>query len=218
MGWLQKKNDIISTVSYYNLNLNSKILLVGLGNPGDKYKLNFHNIGYMVADSYFEKIKDDENWQLKNNLKSYIYEGFIDNTKIIIAKPQTFMNESGQAISQLIKFYKIEPEKIVVIHDDFDLDFGVIRTRFGGSSAGHNGLKSIIDQIGENFNRVRIGINDQKYVNKSANDIVLKNFTKKQQSQFDKLYIETNSIIDEFVFSRPKQIHAETRRFITNLN
>lgn len=213
MSWLQKKINIPGAVSYYNLDISSKFLLVGLGNPGEKYQLNFHNIGFLTLDDFVKKNTDFSKWQLKKDAKAYISEGMIGDKKIIAVKPETFMNDSGYSVNNLMSFYKLKSSEIIVIYDDIDLDFGVIRTRFGGSSAGHNGIQSIIDLIGDNFNRIKIGINNPVFP-KPAKNVVLKNFTKSQQSYFSKLFNETNAIINEFTYSKAPNIVSETRHFI----
>ncbi len=213
MSWLQKKIDTSAITSYYSLDITSKLLLVGLGNPGEKYDLTRHNIGFNAIDNFVACSDNFNNWKIKNNFQSYVTEGMIGEKKIIVIKPQTFMNNSGFAVNQIMNFYKINPKEIIIVYDDVDLDFGLIRTRFGGSSAGHNGIKSIIDFIGEDFNRIRIGINN-KDITKPAKELVLKKFTKAQQNELPNMFKEINAIINEFIFSKAPNISAETRRFI----
>ncbi len=132
---------------------NKPVLIVGLGNPGTEYSGTRHNVGFMVVD-YF--VPSDSVWKKEKNALTLRTE--IDGHKVILAKPQTFMNNSGEAVGALMAFYKIPLENIVVIHDDMDLKIGTMREKIGGSSAGHNGIKSIDNAIGKEYRRIRIGI------------------------------------------------------------
>jgi len=135
-------------------------LITGLGNPGIKYEKTRHNAGFDVIG----EIVDKYNLKLKNypKFQSYIAETKIANEKIILAMPLTYMNNSGLAVSRLSNFYKLNPENIIVIHDDIDLPFGKIRISFSSSDGGHNGVTSIIASLGtKNFIRVRIGIGNE---------------------------------------------------------
>lgn len=134
----------------------SPFLIVGLGNKGKEYANNRHNIGFMVADSFIKKhsIK-----AMKVQGKAIIYTGKIDDKKVIIAKPQTYMNLSGDSVKALVNFYKIPLEQILVIHDDLDLPWGLLRMRPEGGAGGQNGIRSIIERVGSNvFSRLKIGI------------------------------------------------------------
>lgn len=128
-------------------------LIMGLGNPGEEYKDTRHNLGFVFAEKLAESLSLEE-FLLNKKLKSRVARS--DN--LVIAKPQTFVNLSGEAVSALGRYYNVENTKIVVISDDCNLDVGQIRIRFAGSDGGHNGLKSIISQIGSDFWRIRIGI------------------------------------------------------------
>lgn len=132
------------------------ILVVGLGNPGKDYAATRHNVGFMVVDLLADElgVKVD-----KVKFKSLIGEGRLGSEKVILAKPQTYMNLSGEAVLDIVDYYKIPPEKVVVIVDDMDLPAGRVRLRMKGGSGGHNGMKSIIYQLKtEEFSRLRIGI------------------------------------------------------------
>jgi PTH1 family peptidyl-tRNA hydrolase len=131
-------------------------LIVGLGNPGDKYSETRHNVGFCCIDILADELKVN-NW--KNKFQSTFCDTEIGDKKVMLVKPQTFMNNSGAAVSEIVKFYKISPEKIIVISDDVSLDAGRLRIRKNGSHGGHNGLKDIIELLGtDNFPRVKIGI------------------------------------------------------------
>ena len=134
---------------------NDTILFVGLGNPGEKHKNNRHNVGFMALDclSAFHKFGISRTKFLGRTAM-----GALEERKLISFKPQTFMNESGRAVREASNFYKIGPERIIVFHDELDLPFGQVRVKKGGGHAGHNGLKSIDENIGTDYFRIRIGI------------------------------------------------------------
>jgi PTH1 family peptidyl-tRNA hydrolase len=130
-------------------------VLAGLGNPGQKYALNRHNIGFMAIDS----IAATYNFPpFKIKFSASLSEGTIGDHKVILCKPMTYMNLSGQPVSDLIRFYKVSPACVYVIHDDLDLETGKIKLKIGGGSGGHNGLKSLDQYIGKEYWRVRLGI------------------------------------------------------------
>lgn len=134
-------------------------LVVGLGNPGDKYKYTKHNVGFMVMD-YFASSHNISLNKIKH--KAVIGEGMIGEEKVVIAKPQTYMNLSGESVLDLVNWYKCELSRLIVVYDDVDLDVGRIRIRPSGSSGTHNGMKSVIYNLNEDkFPRVRIGIGKQ---------------------------------------------------------
>lgn len=130
-------------------------LFVGLGNPGQKYQRNRHNIGFMAMDEIFHRHKFS-GWSEK--FKGEIAQGTIGDEKILLLKPQTFMNLSGQSVQGAAAFYKILPEDIVVFHDELDLAEGRLRVKKGGGAGGHNGLRSIDEYLGPEYWRVRLGI------------------------------------------------------------
>lgn len=134
---------------------NDTILFVGLGNPGEKHKNNRHNVGFMALDclSSFHKFG-----RSRTKFLGRTAMGSLDERKLISFKPQTFMNESGRAVREASNFYKIGTERIIVFHDELDLPFGQVRVKKGGGHAGHNGLKSIDENIGTDYFRIRIGI------------------------------------------------------------
>ncbi|OGE80710.1 MAG: aminoacyl-tRNA hydrolase [Candidatus Doudnabacteria bacterium RIFCSPHIGHO2_12_FULL_48_11] len=142
-------------------------LIIGLGNPGKQYKNTRHNLGFRVLDL----LADGENWQDKHDSK------FIKLNDIILAKPQTFMNKSGEAVKEILKYYPAA--EMIVIHDDLDLPFGSIKVQKNISSAGHNGVQSIIDELGtQNFVRVRLGIDMPEARGRIPGDVyVLQNFS-----------------------------------------
>ena len=156
------------------------ILIVGLGNPGKKYKNTRHNIGFQVLDE-FQKENDLPNFKLLKKFNSLASAGNFFNKEILLLKPQTFMNNSGNAIKALTKFYKITSPCLVVVHDDIDLPLGKIRISMGRGSAGHKGVESIIKELAtKNFVRFRIGIQPQKGKPKNPERFVLQKFLKEE--------------------------------------
>lgn len=153
-------------------------LLVGLGNPGDKYAKNRHNIGFMAID----EIAGDYGFSpFKKKFQGLIAEGRIGSVKVALLKPETFMNNSGQSVKAAASFYKIEPDHIVVFHDELDLEPGKVRMRLGGGNAGHNGLKSMQAHLGTpDYKRVRMGIGHPGHKDK-VSPYVLGDFAKADQ-------------------------------------
>lgn len=131
------------------------ILLVGLGNPGEKYARNRHNIGFMAAD---EIVRRHSFSPPRARFQGIVSEGTLDGEKAIVLKPTTYMNESGRAVGEAMRFYKLTPADIVVFYDELDLEAGKLRIKTGGGTAGHNGIRSIAAHIGPEFRRVRLGI------------------------------------------------------------
>lgn len=159
------------------------ILIIGLGNPGKKFQKTRHNIGFLIL-SAFKRKNDFSNWYDKTKLRAKISKGKIGREKIILAKPQTFMNDSGDSVKYLISYYKLKIKDLIVIHDDLDISIGKIKISKTRGSAGHNGVQSIIDQTNsKDFIRIRIGIKPTVYPVPDGNSaiFVLKEFTKKEQ-------------------------------------
>ena len=159
------------------------LLFVGLGNPTPDSQNNRHNIGFKVIDAINQKFGLSKQ---KPKFKGLLTTGNIGDKKVYAIKPLTFMNNSGICIRELIEYFKIAAENIIVFHDDLDIDFGKIKTKFGGSSAGHNGIESIDNFIGKDYSRVRIGIgkpNDKIPIS----DYVLKDFDDEEKQQLETL-------------------------------
>jgi len=148
------------------------LLFVGLGNPTPDSENNRHNVGFKIIDSINKKFSLSKQ---KPKFKGLLTTGNIENEKVYAIKPLTFMNNSGICIRELIEYFKIDAENVIVFHDDLDIEFGKIKAKFGGSSAGHNGIASIDKFIGKDYSRVRIGIGKPKGDIKVA-DYVLQNF------------------------------------------
>ena len=161
-------------------------LVIGLGNPGREYKNTRHNIGFLLMDLLAEHLGVSFT---RTQFKSLVTNGWLDNKKIILAKPQTFMNRSGQAVRSLMKFYKIESHQLLVAYDDVDLPFDTIRMKPSGGSGGHKGMQSIIEQLGtQDYPRLRLGVGRPPGY-KQAADYVLKPFSK-DEADFLQNFIE----------------------------
>ena len=165
------------------------LLLVGLGNPGSNYTNTRHNIGFKIIDAVNAHFKLSKQ---KPKFKGLLTTGNIESKKIYAIKPLTFMNNSGTAIKELIDYFKIDAKDVFVFHDDLDIDFGKIKVKFGGSSAGHNGIESIDKFIGKDYSRVRIGIGRPK-TKADVSDHVLKDFDEDEMLQLEKI---TSNIIN----------------------
>ena len=159
------------------------LLLVGLGNPGSNYTNTRHNIGFKIIDAINLHFKLSKQ---KPKFKGLLTTGNIESKKIYAIKPLTFMNNSGICIRELIEYFKINAEDVIVFHDDLDVEFGKIKTKFGGSSAGHNGISSIDKFIGKDYSRVRIGIGKPKG-NLEIADYVLQNFDEDEAVGIEKI-------------------------------
>ena len=159
------------------------LLFVGLGNPTQDSKNNRHNIGFKMIDAINNKFGLSKQ---KPKFKGLLTTGKIGDKKVYAIKPLTFMNNSGICIRELIEYFKMEAENVIVFHDDLDIDFGKIKAKFGGSSAGHNGVASIDKFIGKDYSRVRIGIGkpDPKI---DVSDYVLNDFSEEESAKIDKI-------------------------------
>ena len=189
----------------------NEIYIVGLGNPGKKYSRNRHNIGFLILENLSKKY--NSNFLLKDKLKSNFSEFKIKDCTYRLFLPNTFMNNSGDAVRAIVDWYKINLDQLFIIVDDKDLPLGKIRFRKKGSSGGHNGLKSIIEKLQtQNFNRIRIGIGSPPSLQRTNNfntiSHVLGNISSEEKSILDKVYkqvIESleklNNIKEEFIIS-----------------
>ena len=159
------------------------LLFVGLGNPTPDSENNRHNVGFKIIDSLNKKFGLSKQ---KPKFKGLLTTGNIENEKIYAIKPLTFMNNSGVCIRELLEYFKIDAEDVIVFHDDLDIEFGKIKAKFGGSSAGHNGIASIDKFISKDYSRVRIGIGKPKG-NIEIGDYVLQNFDEDEMLEIDKI-------------------------------
>ena len=169
-------------------------VVIGLGNPGKKYEKTRHNIGFIAVDNLRKKMNISDE---REKFQALVSEKNIDGEKVIFLKPQTFMNLSGNSVIEIVNFYKLDPKKdIIVIYDDMDLSFGDIRIREKGSSGGHNGIKSIISHIGEEFIRIKCGIGAKE---KDAIEHVLGEFNQTEQKDLDEILEKINNCVIEML-------------------
>ena len=188
-----------------------EIFLIGLGNPGKKYSKSRHNIGFLLLENFSKK--NNSNFLLKDKLKSCCSEFQINNSTFRLFLPNTFMNNSGDAVRAIVDWYKINLDQIFIIVDDKDLPLGKIRFRKKGSSGGHNGLKSIIEKLQtHDFNRIIIGIVSPPLI-KGRNNFntishVLGNISTEEKSVLDKVYIR--------VIESLEQLNTKKQEYIVN--
>ncbi len=209
---LFQKNPYAKTDSQqlYTLGQNKNVLVAGLGNIGKEYELTRHNLGFMCLDT-FAQSQEFEPWITKKDLKCQLTSKVLGDTRVILCKPTTFMNLSGEAVRAVADFYKIPYSSILVVYDELALPFGQIRLREGGSHAGHNGIKSLQQHLDGEFLRVRVGIDGEKG-QMSNSDYVLGKFSTDEQQNLSALTREVTAIIGEFVASG--QLVADTRSFL----
>ena len=162
-------------------------LVVGLGNPGAQYVDTRHNIGFIAADEIFRRFKFSS---FKNKFDGLVAEGQIAGEKVLLLKPQTYMNLSGNAVVKAAMFYKILPDEIIVIHDDMDLNVGQMKAKCGGGAGGHNGLKSIDSHVTPNYNRIRIGVGHPAGRGPEVVDYVLGRFSKAEEQILEKIHTD----------------------------
>ena len=192
------------------------IYLIGLGNPGKNYSNNRHNIGFLLLENFSKKY--NSNFLFKDKLKSSCSEFQINDSTYRLFLPNTFMNNSGDAVRAIVDWYKIKLDQIFVIVDDKDLPLGKIRFRKKGSSGGHNGLKSIIEKLQTNhFNRIRIGIGSPKSVNGTNNfntiSHVLGNISLDEKSILDKVYRRVIESLEQINIKKEDYIINELNSF-----
>ena len=189
----------------------NEIYLIGLGNPGKKYAKSRHNIGFLLLENLSKKY--NSNFSLKEKLKSSCSEFKINESTYRLFLPNTFMNNSGDAVRAIVDWYKINLDQVFIIVDDKDLPLGKIRFRKKGGSGGHNGLKSIIEKLQtENFNRIRIGIGSPPSIKERNNfntiSHVLGNISTEEKSVLDKVYIR--------VIESLEQLNTKKQEYIVN--
>ncbi len=215
MALFVKRTNAGMNLPLYSTNLSQTRLIVGLGNPGSEYDRTRHNIGFDAVEA-FAKGHDFDAWKLDKKHNLELSTGQVDETRVILVKPHTFMNNSGDAIRSICDYLNILHNNIIVVHDELDIPFGVIKTKYGGGSAGHNGLKSIIKHFGEDFSRIRIGIKNEHAQHHDSADFVLSKFSATEQESVPLLIREAAAIIEEWLVG-PNQINADTRTVIFDI-
>ena len=177
-------------------------LVVGLGNPEEKYERTFHNVGFMAVDSLAKLY--DQKWK-ERACQSIVSQFFVGGNKIILAKPQTYMNLSGLAVKELVARYKVELENVVVLYDDYDIEKGKFKIRQKGSAGSHNGMKSIVYELGSNvFNRMRIGIFDREIEIPIIN-YVLSNISNENMPIYQEVCCQVAEACKLFIEGKPMQ-------------
>lgn len=182
---------MIYSIKYIGKEGDGMKMIVGLGNPGKQYERTRHNSGFMAVDKVAEKLN-------LNIDKKEFAALTAKNNQVILVKPQTYMNNSGEAVSQIMKYYHVDINDLLIIYDDLDLKYGQLRLRLKGSSGGHNGIKSIINYIhSENFKRIRIGIEKNPLIETA--DYVLGKVEKDKQQLFDDSIEKASQAAIEFI-------------------
>ncbi len=177
------------------------IIIVGLGNPGKKFEGTRHNVGFMVLDKFAEK-NDFPEFELQKKSEVLVSEGVVGEDKIVLVKPQTFMNDSGKAVKQIISNFKFQISNLLIVHDDIDLPVGKIKINKERGSAGHKGVESIIKNIGnDRLIRFRIGIKpqDTRYKIQDTKKLVLKKFTEDEQKIINETIEKAAESLDFFI-------------------
>ena len=179
-------------------------IIAGLGNPGKKYDGTKHNTGFMALDHYLQ----ENNLSLeREKFEGKYTKQKIADADVILLEPQTFMNDSGRSVAQFARFFKVDPQDILIIHDDMDMPLGKIRIRANGKSGGHNGIKSIIRDLGTNdFNRLKIGIRHPNNVTEaSVVSWVLSQFNTEQKKLIDEAFMTASKVIADFIAGKSSQ-------------
>lgn len=199
MALFQRKPQDTSITPLYTLGANKTVLIIGLGNPGQEYTSTRHNMGFAVLDE-FAKANDFPAWVAKNDLKCQLAIHQLGENRVILCKPTTFMNLSGEAAQAVQHFYKVYNPQTLAVYDELAIPLGQLRTRLGGTDAGHNGLKSLIAYLGDDFGRLRIGIGSEIAQKADASDFVLGKFTKTERETVPKILQEAKALITEYIF------------------
>jgi PTH1 family peptidyl-tRNA hydrolase len=210
MGLFVKKT--VEHNATYDIGAAHTLIIVGLGNVGKEYDLTRHNVGFDCLDALKEAQAEFGPWQDKKALKCILTSGTFGKTKVILIKPTTFMNSSGEAVRAVLDYYKLTLKNLVVVHDELDVNFGQIRTRIGGSSAGNNGIKSVTQHVSDNYGRIRIGIGPKTPEQMDSADFVLGKFSQEEQKNLPLLKREVQSILIEFIYRG--ELYPDTRSFI----
>lgn len=208
MALFERKKEYASGAPLYTVGSNKTVLIIGLGNPGNEYNGTRHNIGFDVLDHFANK-NDFPAWITKKDLKCQLTTTNLGENQVILCKPTTFMNLSGEAAQAVQRFYRIYNPQTLAVYDELAIPFGQLRTRLGGTDAGHNGVKSLIQHLGDDFGRLRIGIGSEISEKADASDFVLGKFTKEEQATMLKILQEANALITEYIFSG--QLPHDTR-------
>jgi len=200
MALFEQKRDMLSGSPLYSIGSNRTVLIIGLGNPGKEYDGTRHNVGFAVVDEFAKK-NDFPGWVTKKDLKCHLTIHTQGDTRVILCKPTTFMNDSGQAAGAVQKFYRVYNAQTLAVYDELAVEFGNLRIRLGGSDAGHNGVKSLINHLGDDFGRLRIGIGSEISQKTDASDFVLGRFNKKEQETLPLIKNEATTLITKYILN-----------------
>lgn len=173
-------------------------LIVGLGNPGTKYALTRHNIGFMALDLFSASLQASTAW--KEEHKALTLRVGIDGQNVMLAKPQTFMNLSGQSVQALMTFYKIPLENVLVIHDEVDQPFGQMKFNKNRGHGGHNGIRNISELMGPDYSRLRLGVGRPAHPEMNVADYVLQKFSDEEMSKMPDFLNKAGDAIEAFIF------------------
>jgi PTH1 family peptidyl-tRNA hydrolase len=204
MALFQKKPQVQSSAPLYSIGAHKNILLIGLGNPGKEYAGTRHNIGFKIIDEFAAK-NEFPGWTLKKDLKCELTLQNMGENRVILCKPTTFMNNSGEAAQQVQRFYQVYNQNTLAIYDELAVPLGSLRSRVGGS----NGVKSLIQQIGDDFGRLRVGIGTKTVQKAEASNFVLGKFSKEEKDVLPQIVREAGAIITEYIFGG--ELPHETR-------
>lgn len=211
MALFQRRPEYDSAIRFTTYGMSQTMLIIGLGNPGPEHDGTRHNVGFACLDEFARK-QDFPSWVHKTDIKALTAVQTIDKMQVILCKPQTFMNLSGEAAQAVAHFYKVPLDKVVVVHDELDVEFGQVRVRLGGSSAGHNGIKSVTKHMSEGYARVRVGIGPKMPGQIDSADFVLQKFSAAEQEAMPKLTREVGALLSEYAYGTP--ITPDTRSFL----
>lgn len=207
MALFHRKVDEGSKVPGYSIGAVQSILIVGLGNPGTEHVSTRHNIGFAILER-FALQNEFPAWHAKADLKCQLSVHTLGESRVILCKPTTFMNNSGEVASAVQKYFRVYNNSTLAVYDELALDYGQLRARVGGSDAGHNGVKSLIQHLGDDFGRLRIGIGNDisrkaPPIGKQADDanFVLGKFTKTEQGHLGQVTQEASAMISVYIFS-----------------
>ena len=209
MALFQKKIHDTSVQPLYRLGTNKSVLIVGLGNPGSEYTSTRHNVGFETLDFFAEK-NGFPKWIVKKDLICVLSTHMIGDSRVILCKPDTFMNNSGEAVGSVQRFYKVFNHHTVVVHDELAIEFGQIRTRLGGGDAGHNGVKSLVKHVGSDFSRIRIGIHNSFADRQDAEGFVLSKFNSMEVKNLSKINREVNTLLLSYLIDG--KLEHQTRK------
>lgn len=198
MGLFFKRETATDKAPLYTIGNQKTVLVVGLGNIGKEYDNTRHNVGFAAVEKFAHQ-QDFPGWTEKKDLKCYMTRSTIGDTSVVLIKPTTYMNESGQAMFAVQNFYKIPCSATLVVHDELDLNFGQIKTKQGGGHAGNNGVKSVMQHCGEDFARIRVGIKNQLATKMDSSNFVLAKFSSEEQRALPKIVQEVSSLISEYI-------------------